>query len=157
MRILVLSDSHGRAGLVEEIVERNADIQHIFFLGDVLRDLETAALLYPQKRFYRVAGNCDLFTGCANEAETVLAGVNIFYCHGHTLGVKTGLQSLMRRAAAQGAQLALYGHTHRANIEFHAGICYVNPGSVSQARGGKNSYAIIDLKGQNIHPTIVTL
>lgn len=158
MRILVLSDSHGRAGLVEEIVEKYADIAHVFFLGDVLRDVETAALLYPQKHFYRVAGNCDRFAAdCACEALVTLGGVTVFYCHGHTLGVKYGLQGLMRQAGAQGAQLALYGHTHRANIDFQPGLCLVNPGSVSQARGGRNGYAVIDLQAGSILPTLVEL
>lgn len=157
MKILVLSDSHGRTGIIEELVEKNAEIRHIFFLGDVLRDIETVQLLYPDKTYYKVAGNCDLFCDCVNEAVTTLGGVKIFYCHGHTLGVKYGKQYLLQRAKTEGAQIALYGHTHKSDVDMDTGILLLNPGSVAQARSGKNSYAVIDLDEKGIRPQIITL
>lgn len=157
MKIIVLSDSHGRAGIIEEILEQNAAIEHVFFLGDIVRDIEPASLLYPKKRFYIVRGNCDLFADCPSEAETTLCGVTIFYCHGHTKGVKYGLDGLKRQASATRARLVLYGHTHHSDITYHGGVCYVNPGSVSEARSGRNSYAVIELNEKEIRPTIITL
>ncbi|MBQ7288964.1 MAG: metallophosphoesterase [Clostridia bacterium] len=155
MRILVLSDSHGRAGLVEEIIEKNPEAEHIFFLGDVLRDLETAKLLFTDKKFYAVAGNCDFYADCPSEATARLGGVKIFYCHGHTLGVKYGTERLFHRAAAEQADLVLYGHTHQANIAQQGECFMVNPGSVAQARNSRNSYAVIDIDEKGIFPSIV--
>ena len=69
----------------------------------------------------------------------------IFITHGHGYGVKSSCDPLVKAALAQGADVALFGHTHEALSTQRDGIFLVNPGSVSRARQGGESYAVIDL------------
>ena len=62
MRILVISDSHGRSGEIEKAIESHPDIKHVFFLGDCVRDIEDITYIYPDRSFYISEGNCDGYT-----------------------------------------------------------------------------------------------
>lgn len=155
MKILALSDSHGRRSVLEEIVGRHRDVRHIFFLGDGLRDTDTLPLLCPEAHIYRVAGNCDFFSDAPDEMTVTLDGVKIFCCHGHTAGVKRGLDGLYLKARQQNAALALYGHTHIPNIDYHEGRIFVNPGSAGSPTGGRGSYAVIEIANASVRPEIL--
>jgi len=45
MRILVLSDSHGRAGNIYDVIEKHPEAEVIVFLGDGERDFENADII----------------------------------------------------------------------------------------------------------------
>ncbi|MBR6518217.1 MAG: metallophosphoesterase family protein, partial [Oscillospiraceae bacterium] len=51
-------------------------------------------------------------------------------CHGDGYYVKMGLLPLRKRCLAMGADIALYGHTHRQYYEYLEGLYLFNPGSV---------------------------
>ncbi len=59
MRIIVISDTHGRSSLIEKIIEAQPEAKHVFFLGDVVRDIEDLPYIYPTHTFHIVSGNCD--------------------------------------------------------------------------------------------------
>ena len=40
MRLLIISDSHGRHEIADRIIGENKDAEHIFFLGDKTEDIE---------------------------------------------------------------------------------------------------------------------
>ena len=146
MRIVVLSDSHGNAAVVEQIIRRHqADAEVFLHLGDGAREFENAACLYEERVFWGLRGNCDWGIDLPSERVLTLAGVRLFFCHGHTLGVKSTLGPLWERARAEGCALALYGHTHAAHLERRDGITLMNPGSCSRPREGKPGYGIVDL------------
>ena len=155
MRILVLSDSHGRADRLSEIIFRFPDIKHIFFLGDNLRDIEEAAGVHPDKIYYSVKGNCDFGETAETSGEAILGGTRIFYTHGHNFGVKYSYDSLLAAAKNAGAKIALYGHTHIADIKYEEGVYIINPGSVAQSRSGAESFCIIDISTAGILPNII--
>lgn len=135
MRILVFSDSHGRIGPMQEMMERYVP-DAVFHLGDVVRDGERLAELYPRTPFHRVAGNCDWNTsGLEPEGVAFLEGKTILYMHGHTQGVKTGVGLAVKAARAIGADLLLFGHTHRSFCEEYDGLLAVNPGAVQNGCG----------------------
>ena len=130
MRALVFSDSHGRVQPMLDAVELyRPDV--IFHLGDVVRDGEKVRLAFPQTPFYQVRGNCD-WDRADQETEGVarLAGKTVFYLHGHTQYVKSGLTHAVARARALGADLLLYGHTHRPQEDDCGGLLAVNPGAI---------------------------
>ena len=111
--ILIFSDSHGNPDRVAEVLNRNG-ARHVFFLGDGLRDLAFAP--FGSRCLYAVRGNCD-WTGLddtPDEDVEIIDGVRIFYTHGHKYGVKSGLGAAIAAAASRGADVLLYGHTHRA-------------------------------------------
>lgn len=157
MRIVVISDSHGRSDLAERIVEEQPTARHIFFLGDLTADAENLMYLYPQKELHAVSGNCDIFSPYPCEAIAEVAGHRIFYAHGHTLGVKYGTERLLRAAAENECDIVLYGHTHISKTVYENGIYLVNPGSCARPREGARSYAVIDIENNGIMPFIVRL
>ena len=157
MRITVISDSHRRRSAVRKILEQQQASQHVFFLGDVVSDIEDLRMDFPGKQFYIVCGNCDSFSLYPSSGIEVLAGKKIFYTHGHMLGVKHGTERLFAHAKATGCQIALFGHTHVSQIVYEDGVYLVNPGSCAQPRDGAPSYAVIDIMETGIMPIIIRL
>ncbi len=135
MRILVFSDSHGRVQPILDAVDRYRP-DGVFHLGDVVRDGAKAQETYPKIPFYRVAGNCDWsYTGLPLEDVVRLEGKTILYMHGHTQSVKSSPTLAVRAAQSLGADLLLFGHTHRALCEDYGKLLVVNPGAVQNGCG----------------------
>lgn len=135
MRILVFSDSHGRVGSMQDMIERYVP-DAVFHLGDVVRDGDKLQELYPKLAFHRVAGNCDWSAhGLPLEDVVRLDGKTIFYMHGHTQSVKSGVGMAVRAAQAIEADVLLFGHTHRAICDDRDGLLVVNPGAAQDGCG----------------------
>lgn len=147
MKILVLSDSHGRVAVLERAYEMHADADIIVFLGDGLRDV-SRAFADCGKTVVCMRGNCDVITfdtsGASNALDQTtldVEGVRILCCHGHRYGVKSGLSTIAEYARAQNIQLVLYGHTHIPDETHLCGATLFNPGSASVG-----SYGIVYIK-----------
>lgn len=140
MRILVMSDSHGRAGNVCEAIEKHPEADAVVFLGDGERDFETAEFLLDGKRVVKVAGNCDFYSDLPFCQIVTLGGKRIYCTHGHVESVKFGIGNLISRARAEKADIVLYGHTHEGVSAFEDGLHIFNPGSL---RDGK--YGVVDI------------
>lgn len=116
MEYLVLSDSHGRADLVDRAIEVQLRVPDaVLFLGDGLRDLRV--LEYQDIHVRCVRGNCDFYTLFEGQhvPEQVLLEVGayrILMMHGHTHSVKGGMERACAFAAQAEADVLLYGHTH---------------------------------------------
>ena len=134
MRVLILSDSHGYMNCLKVILKKEAACETVFFLGDGGSDFFKMKEELGGRKLITVKGNCDAASyNFQIAAEETICGVHIFACHGHTFHVKTGLEELKTAALSRGASVALYGHTHTPAIDFSDGICFMNPGSVSDA------------------------
>ena len=134
VRILVCSDSHGRADLLGLAYDQQPTAEALVFLGDGVDD----AYLFTRcgKRAVLVRGNCD---GNAKYplSETFEAGGKTILCtHGHSFHVKYGPEDLRITAQALGASLALYGHTHQAKLDYEDGIYLFNPGCLHDGEYG---------------------
>ncbi len=154
-RLLVLSDSHGRYGVVESIVRRfGSECDAIIFCGDGVSDIAT--LLYKAKADKKlmecvppviaaVHGNCDpasypIDKGTLYFSELIELKVNgrdILVTHGHNQGVDWGLDTLGLEMQVSECTTAFYGHTHVAHEENIKNFKLVNPGSCSRPRGGQ--------------------
>lgn len=151
MKILVLSDSHRALGAMYDAaaLEQPDVIMH---LGDHVRDAEELSYAFDTTDFYMVRGNCDFGTQTPETIFTELAGARLFLTHGHLFGVKHGLEALKHEAKRLGAQIALFGHTHRAFCEEESGVWYLNPGAA-----GSGSYGVLLLTDGQIQCTLKTL
>lgn len=150
---VILSDSHGRKRAVEKLRPLFAENDFIIHLGDGSFDLHETFSEYPDKT-YILKGNCDAAYGedeCVIEAE----GISLFCCHGHRYGVKTGLTRLAARAKELGCEVALFGHTHCAEVREADGVVCINPGSAGSY--SNPSYCYLVLHNRKITPTIVSL
>ena len=144
-KLLVLSDSHNSPDTVQRILRDETDVDALIFLGDGLRDLEQGLALHPRLRAYAVAGNCDYgalepLDGLAAFDQTV-----VFYTHGHMYGVKYDLDTLAQAAAARGAEVALFGHTHIPLAEQRGEVFLFTPGSCGRCYTGPDTYGILTL------------
>lgn len=157
MRILVMSDSHHRTAVIDKALFAQPTAEYVFFLGDNVSDIEDYELLYPDKTFFSVSGNCDYNSFIPSTGVETVAGKRIFYTHGHTLGVKGSTAHLRAAAEQNNCDIALFGHTHISKIVYDNGIYLVNPGSISSPRSGRPSYAVIDITDGGIMPVIVEL
>lgn len=157
MRIVVISDSHRRGGNIRKILEAQQNARHVFFLGDVTGDIDELIKFYPDKAFHIVSGNCDIFSSYPAADMAEICGRRIFFTHGHTLGVKYGIEKLISVARAADCDIALYGHTHVSKILYENGMYVVNPGSCSEPRDGCKSYAVIDIEKNGVMPIIIKL
>nr|MDD6335008.1 YfcE family phosphodiesterase [bacterium] len=136
MRVLLISDSHGRGDLLCRILAEAGPVDAVLHAGDGKGDLERVPACVP---LYAVRGNCDGFSG-APLAQTVRIGGQCMYLtHGHAHGVKGGLYALAQAANAAGCPVACYGHTHIAASREVEGVTCINPGA---ARSGQ--YAIVE-------------
>ena len=151
--LVILSDSHGRGRAVEKLAPLFAENDYIIHLGDGASDMRTVFGQYPEKTFV-MKGNCDLTYGLEEQVIEV-EKLSILCCHGHRYGVKSGLSRLAARAKTLGCEVALYGHTHVANIETVDGVLCVNPGSAGAY--ASPSYCYLVVHGDKATPTIVNL
>ncbi len=127
MKILVMSDSHGVMSYMENTVKKeHPDIA--IHLGDCVRDAERLGNTFPNLRLFSIKGNNDWYEGSPEAVFETDFG-KIYMCHGHLLGVKSGLSNLVYTARSKGCDIALYGHTHRAHLEIVDGVTVVNPGA----------------------------
>lgn len=147
--ILIVSDTHGRLGRLNELVEyrqkliKNGEPLTIIHLGDGLSDLFSSAQ-YDNIISYAVRGNCDFSitdrTSPYGEEMPVYRVIHIdkykvFITHGHTFSVKGGYEELCREASEQGADMVLFGHTHLPVLE------YIEKGSI---RGVNNDLVLFN-------------
>lgn len=160
MTLLVLSDTHGRRDRVREVLSLHPEASAVLFLGDGLRDLPEELCLSERPRLYAVSGNCDLFsTGGASLGEEALLPFEthrFLLTHGHRYGVKSGTGVALAHAAARGADVLLYGHTHMPEERYvpadgmEKPMWIFNPGSLGAPVTGKPSYGLIQLRGGQI-------
>ena len=150
MQFLIFSDTHGnRRGMEEAFLRQSPSPDGLLFLGDGTLDLARANL--PQNlSVYAVRGNCD-YPGEGVpplECLTALSGHTLFLTHGHLFSAKSGLEGLLCAGVERGADIILYGHTHKPLEEyFPAGsapfgfvlkkpVWVFNPGSLKKGDFG---------------------
>ena len=149
MRILVVSDNHGRMGNFLTIYEKVKPVDMVIHLGDTegTEDEIEEAIDCP---FYAVAGNNDFYTTLPREQEIQIGKYKALLCHGHYYRVSFTNQMLAEAARQRGCTLAFYGHIHRPVIDRQEGVTLVNPGSINLPRqeNRKPSYVMMDIDRQ---------
>ena len=75
--------------------------------------------------------------------------------HGHRQGVKEDLERLYFTALEAGADLVLFGHTHRALHEQEGKVEFLNPGSIG--RGWPPSSGLLRLGEGPLSAEVITL
>ena len=140
LRILIMSDSHGRNENVElaiaQVREEIGEFQMLIHLGDVgdARELESLAGV----PCYIVRGNTDYDAKLLNANVIEAGGHRIFATHGHLYQVDMRLDLLRFAALENNCDIAMYGHTHVQNLERYGGAYIVNPVILAYPRDGMN-------------------
>ncbi len=148
LNILVFSDSHRSLSGMYTAIDRHQPHQ-VIHLGDLMSDAQQVAEHYPKLPFCMVPGNCDGWTTESVKKQISLKGKSILLSHGHRWGVKNGYDTAIADARATGADILLFGHTHRALCEqLEGGLWLMNPGP------SRSSYGFIQIQGGKIFCTL---
>ncbi|MCL2539517.1 MAG: metallophosphoesterase [Oscillospiraceae bacterium] len=145
LRIVVLSDTHGRVRNFEKVVKKQPSASFFIHLGDGGAEVEIMRADHPRTAFVTVKGNCDFSSDEPYEKLMVMNEKRIFFTHGHQYSVKSGLSAFLSAAKARDADIALFGHTHQPYSEYADGVYIMNPGSAERPRRGRPSYGVIDV------------
>ena len=146
MKILIVSDTHGRDATLRNLLEKVKPIDMLVHCGDVEGSEEYIRSLVDCP-VHMVAGNNDFFCELPNEEVFCIGKYRVLLTHGHYYYVSMGTQMLKSDAKARGFDIAMFGHTHRPCLEQAEGIVVLNPGSLSYPRqeGRNPSYMIMEL------------
>jgi len=156
MRIGLISDTHGL--LRPGIADLFNGVSLILHAGDVggapiLTELATIA---PVEAVY---GNVDdpHDPMLARERSLSVEGVAIHVSHGHELGSPTA-ESMLARYASSGADVVVFGHTHKAVVVRLGGRLAINPGAAGPRRFElKPSVGLLTIDGGRADAEIIWL
>lgn len=146
MKILLVSDTHGREGALKEALKTERP-DFLCHMGDVegsedyIRELAGCPVAM-------VSGNNDFFSDLEDELVFELEGYRIMMTHGHYHYISLGTERLKKEAKRRKADIVLFGHTHRPYLEFANDMIIANPGSLTYPRqeGRRPSYMVLTLK-----------
>ena len=135
---------------MESVVAKHAaHVACVLFLGDYVNDCKKVASKFQNLPFHIVPGNCDFYSDLPKELALEKSGKKIWLTHGDRFGVKSGYGRIKSAAAARGANICMFGHTHAPIVFEENGILFLNPGSISQPRGNMGkSYAVVEIVGE---------
>lgn len=145
MKVLIVSDTHGRSENLERVLLRESPVDMMIHCGDIEGEEDYFEALV-EAPCYMVSGNNDFFSDLPRELELTIEGRRVLVTHGHYYGVSLGPEGIMEEARARGFQMVCFGHTHRPVVYEEGGMTAVNPGSLSYPRqqGRKPSYLILE-------------
>lgn len=146
MRALVVSDTHGRHSNLDRILDEAGKIDLFIHLGDVEDgDIYIDVIVECEKHI--VGGNNDYFSSLPREEEFYIGSHKVFITHGHQYSVSYETESIKKAGLERGAEIVMFGHTHRPFLEVGEDITLLNPGSVSYPRqkGRLPSYMILEM------------
>lgn len=138
IKVVVMSDSHGRNGRVDKVLfdERDAD----FFLhcGDLCSDSRN----YPDVFFVR--GNCDWDFDMPNYRVVDCGVIHILMVHGD--GIWSTKRQLSEMARDKNCQICVFGHSHRYYDAEYNGVRLLNPGSLVNNRDDNElGYIVLEI------------
>lgn len=130
MKIVVFADSHTDVATMLDVVKAEQP-DAVLHLGDHLADgmeLQNSVDI----AVYLVKGNTDQADEGKTDALLEFEHVRVWMTHGHLYKVENGLTELYGVGARAGAQIVLFGHTHRPHLGYRDGIWLMNPGRVGR-------------------------
>ena len=148
MKVLIVSDTHGRDENLEIVINREAPFDMLVHCGDVEgREFYIEALAECPCSI--VSGNNDFFSDLPREEEFWIGEYHILITHGHYYGVSVGTERLKEEAMLRGIDIVMYGHTHRPEIDMEDQVTVLNPGSLSYPRqiGRRPSFLMMEIDG----------
>ncbi|CAK8054243.1 YfcE family phosphodiesterase [Eupransor demetentiae] len=154
-KVLIVSDIHGDRAILEEIRHHwDGKVEATFYNGDS----ELAADDPVFDGVSTVIGNKDTDDNFVPARSTEIDGLRIFQTHGHLYdatvpGEWANLKEMDAMANEVGAQLVLFGHTHKVGTELFDHKLFINPGSISLPLGPLadrlgGTYAVLSIDDQ---------
>ncbi len=146
MRVMIVSDTHGRHGGLDAALEQEGKIDLLLHLGDV-EDGEHYIEAIAEYPVHIIAGNNDYFSYLSKEKEIKIGKYRVFMTHGHEYYVSMNTKRLRQEASVRGVDIVLFGHTHKPYIDTEGDVMVINPGSLSYPRqeGRQGTYIMMEI------------
>ncbi len=136
MKVVIMTDSHGRTEYAVKVIE-NENPDKVIWTGDGTRDADDCAYAFPNIEFFIVRGNCDFFDRKHQDEEIItIENKKIFITHGHEYRIKINTDLLEKKAETLGVEAVCFGHTHKETYIEKNGIKYFNPGALTDGKYG---------------------
>ena len=165
MKVLVVSDTHKRDENLRAVIRKELPFDIMIPLGDT----EGSEIYFPdwvrsERCFiYTVRGNNDFFSMSPSERIVRIGKYKVLLTHGHQYGVSMSTERLREESKSRGADIVMFGHSHKPHLTRKDGIICLNPGSLSFPRQAdrKGTYVVMttDEEGEagfrlgNVEPT----
>ena len=133
MKILVISDSHGRNDDVAGVIRQVGHIDILIHCGDVERGDSYIRSLVDCP-VHMVSGNNDYNLDLPSQEIFMIGDYRVLLVHGHTYYVNRDVRYLREYALKNKIDIVMFGHTHRPFIYFGEDLTILNPGSLSYPR-----------------------
>jgi len=152
MKVVCVSDNHGRQFAIEAILKKLADAKLFIHCGD--SQLPPSAM----KDFMIVRGNTDYYSDYPLQLCLDICGHKAIVVHGHRFfSGLPDLGVLARHAKSLGADLVFFGHSHRYCDEVVEGVRLLNPGSLAYNKDGSEAcFMLLDVTQDKIKATRVS-
>lgn len=146
MRILVISDSHGKNDDVKQVIEQVGKIDLFIHLGDIERGPDYIREM-ANCETHMIAGNNDYDIALPDNDSFMIGEKKVFITHGHRFYVGSGVERLREYALENGYDLVMYGHTHVPFLDIGEKVTILNPGSLSYPRqdGRQHTFMLIEV------------
>ncbi len=145
MKIIVVSDTHRKNDNYFKVLQMHRP-DMVIHCGDA-EGSEYALTQAAECPVFIVLGNNDFFSCLPRDLELNVGRYKVWVTHGHNYGVSVGNETVKKEAQARGADIVMYGHTHRPVIDIGDKVTALNPGSLSYPRqeGHLPSYLIMEV------------
>ena len=146
MKILIVSDTHGRDENLKKVVEMTKPFDCLIHLGDVEGSENYIRRMVPCP-VRIVSGNNDFFSDLPREIEFEIGAYKALMTHGHYYYVSMNTEELRRQARTRGKDIVMFGHTHKPYLDIQEDLTVLNPGSLSYPRqeGRRPSYIWMEI------------
>lgn len=136
MKIGVISDTHGNMPAIRRAIAAVGPVDMWLHAGDFSQDANALAE-FTGLPVTAVAGNCDGIATAKVDEFIEAVGKRIWLTHGHRYQVKERTKELAWWSRQFGADIVVYGHSHRPEIICEEDVIIFNPGSAAYPRQAK--------------------
>ncbi len=142
MRFLILGDTHipDRASALPDWVKKTVEAKkydEILFTGDAT-EYSILHFLERHAKTYAVRGNMD-FIDLPRFQIIDSLGHRIFLFHSTEVRPRGDPDQLWEYGKTAGADIVVFGHTHKREVYTYKEILFINPGTATGAWGGATS------------------
>lgn len=146
MKVLIVSDTHGRHGELEDTIEKEKPFDLLIHLGDVEGGEDYICALVDCE-VKMLSGNNDYYSNLPGEQEFKIRDKRLFITHGHSYFVAFNMKRLEEEARRRAVDIVMFGHIHQPVLEQKEDLTILCPGSIAFPRqiGRKPSYIVMNM------------